>query len=448
MISQGYCVLTGMLPVYIGSSFVVNMLTAVFGSHYTSIPNHIPESIGFTTQQMLAFLLYWLVHIPFTLLRPNQLSWVFTLKMCTIPPAYIGLFIFCMVNTKGQLGGGLPSAQKASKSEFSWFIMYAINAGIGNTANSITNQPDYARWSSDHWAVIIPQLIANPISVTISSTFGILATSAINNVWGLELWNQWDLLAEIMNRYPRSDVRFAVFLCAAAQALLVLGTNIAANMIPFGSDSSMLWPRYINMTRGQFLGLCLAWAVNPWKILHSATTFTNFLSGYGLFMAAVVGPTCVDYYLITKGNMWITHLYDGSRSNPHYFYTRGWNINAYIAYIAGIALPFAGFIGTLGVNVSTAAIDLGHIGWLLSFFVSAFAYYVCCLIWPTPSQRAVREQGLKYEELSHQETYISPIILEGISEADETDAVEKGQKVTETAPDSPVTELRSEQGTM
>jgi NCS1 family nucleobase:cation symporter-1 len=320
--------------------------------------------------------------------------------------------------------------------------MYAINAGIGNTANSITNQPDYARWSSDHWAVTIPQLIANPISVTISSTFGILATSAINNVWGLELWNQWDLLAEIMNRYPRPDVRFAVFLCAAAQALLVLGTNIAANMIPFGSDSSMLLPRYINMTRGQFLGLCLAWAVNPWKILYSATTFTNFLSGYGLFMAAVVGPTCVDYYIVTKGNMWLAHLYDGSSGNPHYFYARGWNINAYIAYLAGIALPFAGFIGTLGVKVSTTATDLGHIGWLLSFFVSAFVYYVCCLIWPTPSQRAVREQGLKWEELSHQELYISSMVLEGVSEGEDPDTVEKGRKVIETVPESPVTELQ------
>ena len=392
------------------------MLTAVFGSHYTSIPNHIPESVGFTTQQMLAFFLYWLVHVPFTLLRPNQLSWVFTLKMCTIPPAYIGLFIFCMINTKGQLGGGLAKAQNVSSSQFSWFIMYAINAGIGNTANSITNQPDYARWSTDKWAVIIPQLIANPLSVTISSTFGILATSAINNVWGLELWNQWDLLTEIMERYPRSSVRFAVFLCATAQALLVLGTNVAANMIPFGSDSTMLLPRYINITRGQFLGLCLAWVVNPWKILHSATTFTNFLNGYGLFMAAVVGPTCVDYYFCTRGNMWVSHLYDGSSANPRYYYTRGWNIRGYIAYIAGIALPFTGFIGTLGVKVSATATHMGYIGWLLSFSVSAFVYFVCCLVSPTPAQRAVKVEGLMWEEMASNSESMETTIVEGVAE--------------------------------
>jgi NCS1 family nucleobase:cation symporter-1 len=411
------------------------MLQAVFGSAFTSIPNHIATSTGFTTQQMLAFFLYWLIHIPFTMLRPNQLSWVFTLKMCTIPPAYVGLFIFCMANTKGQMGNALPAAQQVSKSQFSWFIMYAINSGIGNTANSITNQPDYARWSTDHWGVIVPQLIANPISVTISSTFGILATSAINNVWGLELWNQWDLLTEIMTRYWRPDVRFAVFLCAAAQALLVLGTNVAANMIPFGMDSTMLLPRYINITRGQFLGLCLAWAVNPWKILYSAQTFTNFLGGYGLFMAAVVGPTVVEYYLLTKGNVFIPELYNGTKSNPYYRYTKGWNISAYVAYLAGIAFPFAGFIGTLGASVSRTATNMGHIGWLLSFFVSAFVYYFICKIFPTPVQRAVKAQGLGWEELSRNQ----PEFIDGLPDRD--NPTEKNPSVVETKQDETSNDL-------
>ena len=35
-------------------------------------------------------------------------------------------------------------------------------------------------------------------------------------------------------------------------------------------------------------------------------------------------------------------------------------MQAVFAYIVGIALPFPGFVGTLGPNVSTAAEDLGH----------------------------------------------------------------------------------------
>ena len=174
-------------------------------------------------------------------------------------------------------------------------------------------------------------------------------------------------------------------------------------MIPFGSDSAMMLPRYINMTRGQFLGLCLAWVVNPWKILYSAEAFTNFLSGYGLFMAAVVGPMVADYYFVTRGNMAVEYLYDGTKANTRYYYIKGFNLRGFVAYIAGIAFPFAGFCGTLGATVSQTATKLGYIGWLLSFAVSFAVYWASCIIFPTPMQKKVREEGLKWEELSYRE---------------------------------------------
>lgn len=80
------------VKLYTGSSFVVVMMTCVFGHHFTDIPNHVPLSVGFTTQQFLCFFLYWLIHVPFTFLRPFQLRWLFTFKMCTVVPAMFGLF--------------------------------------------------------------------------------------------------------------------------------------------------------------------------------------------------------------------------------------------------------------------------------------------------------------------------------------------------------------------
>lgn len=52
----------------------------------------------------------------------------------------------------------------------------------------------------------------------------------------------------------------------------------------------------------------------------------------------------------------------------------GWNLQGVIAYLVGIALPFPGFVGTLGANVSETADQLGHLGWLLSFSVSFVVY--------------------------------------------------------------------------
>lgn len=96
--------------------------------------------------------------------------------------------------------------------------------------------------------------------------------------------NQWDMMNLIMDNYWSSSTRFAVFLCAFAWMVQIVGVNIAANMIAFGADSSMLFPSYINMRRGQFIIEILAWVVCPWKILASASKFETFLSGYGLFM--------------------------------------------------------------------------------------------------------------------------------------------------------------------
>ncbi|KAF4624327.1 hypothetical protein G7Y89_g13845 [Cudoniella acicularis] len=379
------------VQLYSGASFMSNILRCIFGHKFTDIPNHILESVGITTSGMLAFFLFWLVHFPFCAFRPYQLRGFFWFKSIIVLPAVWGLFIFCMVNTKGNIGSIYSSQIKGSKG---WFIMYAINSGMGNTATLITNQPDIARWSKTKSGAQWSQLITNPIAVTLSASLGILATAAINNTWGLEtpLWNPWDLLGAILDRYWSASTRFTVFLSAFTWMVSILGTNIAANMIPFGSDSSMLFPRYITIPRGQYIVEFLAFAICPWKILSSASVFTTFLSGYGLFMASVVAIMVCDC------NVSIGHLYNPSRTNKHYYYTCGWNIQGVIAYLCGIALPFPGFVGTLGAKVSTSATDLGRLGWLLSFTVSFVVYYVLCIIWPTDNQKIIKEMGLKWEE--------------------------------------------------
>jgi NCS1 family nucleobase:cation symporter-1 len=107
--------------------------------------------------------------------------------------------------------------------------------------------------------------------------------------------------------------------------------------------------------------------------------------------------------LLTKGNIFIGNLYDGTKANKHYYYHRGWNIQAIIAYICGITLPFPGFVGTLGADVSTSATNLGRLGWLLSFTVSFVLYYAICKVWPSQNQKIIREMGLSWEQKSDSE---------------------------------------------
>lgn len=73
-----------------------------------------------STQGMLAFFLFWLVHFPFCAFRPYQLRAFFWFKSIIVLPAVWGLFIFCMVNTKGNVGSVYASKISNSKG---WFIM-------------------------------------------------------------------------------------------------------------------------------------------------------------------------------------------------------------------------------------------------------------------------------------------------------------------------------------
>lgn len=172
------------IQLYQGSSFIAVMLRCVFGRLYEDIPNAIPSSMGITTAGMLAFFLFWCVHFPFCSLRPNQLRWFFWLKTALMIPAVIGLFVFCIVDTKGNLGSVYSGTITGNKA---WFILNAINAGMGNTATLITNQPDIARWSNSQSGAMWSQLVTNPIAVTLSASLGILATAALNNTWGTDL---------------------------------------------------------------------------------------------------------------------------------------------------------------------------------------------------------------------------------------------------------------------
>ncbi|CAH0045324.1 unnamed protein product [Clonostachys solani] len=369
--------------VYSGASHVANMLRAIFGDSYKNMPNHLPASAGIATNKMIAFFIFWLIHLGFCFFRPYQLTKFFWFKGFIMVPAVFGVFIYCMIETGGQVNHTLP--QTSATTGMGWFIIQAINTGMGNLGGD---------------ADLVQQLV-KPITCTLAASLGILATAAINGKWGLTLWNPWDLLDAIQDRHNGSGPRFAIFLAAFTWMVGILGTNIAANMIAFGSDVSLIAPRYIDMKRGFFLAQVLAYAIVPWKIMSSAKTFTSFLSGYGLFMASVAAIMIADYFITTRGNIKLAWLFDPQKTNKYYRYHKGINLQAVIAYLIGIALPLPGFLSSLGVSgVGVAGKRLFSLGWLLSFFVSFISYPLICKFWPTENQKLFREEGLAWEESS------------------------------------------------
>ena len=105
------------------------------------------------------------------------------------------------------------------------------------------------------------QLIIIPVAFTLASFVGIAVTSAGITLYGQVIWDPLKLI-------DHWDNRAAAFFTSFAFTLGTLGTNISANSLSAGNDMSALWPRYINIRRGQVICAFLGgWMLCPWEIL-------------------------------------------------------------------------------------------------------------------------------------------------------------------------------------
>lgn len=102
----------------------------------------------------------------------------------------------------------------------------------------------------------------------------------------------------------------------------------------------------------------------------------------------------VDYFLVRRGNLHLADLYSPS-SFGRYFYTKGFNVWAYAAFIIGFLLPLPGFVASFGYPIGSAATDMFTLGWVLSFLVGGLSYFVLCRIWPVSGQREDRAKGFE-----------------------------------------------------
>lgn len=116
--------------VYSCAALMDNMFRAIFGHSWTNIPNHIPLSEGITSRRMVCFFLIWLAHLCFASLRPNRLTKFFWAKLIILMPAILGLFIFCVANTHGNIGP-LYTPSSGGAANMGWLVMFGINSAMG-----------------------------------------------------------------------------------------------------------------------------------------------------------------------------------------------------------------------------------------------------------------------------------------------------------------------------
>ncbi|KAI1343130.1 allantoin permease [Xylariaceae sp. FL0016] len=358
-----------------GGYFVSVLFRAVFGKGFANIPNTIPASQYITAQQLIGLIVFWITTFPLLSVPIPKVRVLFTVKSVVLPPIVIGLFVFCMLQSRGTnaSAGTFSESGLLRGSSLAWAMLGGINSVMGKTSTSIVNQPDLARYARNKTSPTWSQLIALPIGNTLCATLGIFGTSAIYSAWGELIWNPWDLCEAILDRHWSHGARAGVAVVSLGFIFSILGSNLGANVIPWGADTTVLVPRYINIKRGMHLSYVLGMIICPWRILKSADSFLQFLGGYSIFLGPFVGIFLTDYLVCRRGNVFVADLYSPLR---RYWYTGGVHWRAVVSYLVAVIWPIPGFVRTFDEPVPLSWLRVYQVGWLLTCTLSSVVYWL------------------------------------------------------------------------
>ncbi|TRM61275.1 permease [Schizophyllum amplum] len=381
------CIVWNGVNSYYGGKLVSVAIKAIWPS-WGNLPNALPASAGITSTDMAAFWIFIMVFAGMSFIHSRDLRYFYQVKSVLVFIVMHALLIWWMVKAKGVNFTVFPEAHMSTDSR-AWLVLQAFNAGLGTASSLTVNQGDMARYATKPNDPLWTTLIGYPIASALPCLYGILVASASKKITGTALWNLWDTLDYMLDQYPESEnrgARFGIFLLASILALAYVGTNLAINSLPFGSDMTAMFPRYFTIRRGQFAATMLGVCIVPWKILVSAKAFLTFLSGYGYWLAPIAAVLTVDYYYVKRGNIDLPHLYTGAPTG-RYYYTKGWNWRAISVVILSLlpCLPgFANSVATEPLNISVTSQRLFYIGFVLTYAIACVMYYAICLVFPEP----------------------------------------------------------------
>lgn len=372
---------------YIGGQCVTLVLESMFPS-YARIPNGLPDTAGLTTKEFLSFFIFSLVSLPLVVVHPSKIRLFFNFKSIVVPVAAIAFFVWSIVDAKG-LGPIIRQPAKLKASAFGWQFMASLMSCISNMATLVLNIPDLSRMAKDKRSVKWSQILAIPLTFSITSFLGIIIASSSTVIYGESIWNPVDLLGERLLRSPGdAGTRAGVWFIAMAFIIGQIGVNIAANSLSAGHDLAAACPRFINIRRGSLVAAAVGFAMCPWNLLSSSNNFATYLSAYSLFLSSISGTMMADYYIVKRGLLHMPSIFSADKHHE-YHYTWGFNLRAFVAYMAGIAMTVTGFAGVLGAQVSTAAERMYILAYPIGFLVAGGVYVALCEIWPVVGGKSV-----------------------------------------------------------
>ncbi|KAF8234316.1 NCS1 nucleoside transporter [Tricholoma matsutake] len=391
------CIILYGIQASLGGNAVQCMIEAIWPSFKTWHLNALPASSAITAPQLLGFSIFWLASLPFLYVSVPALRWMFLAKVAIMP--FFGVALFTWALTAGHGWGpvfSLPNKPVGGRT-VGFVFCSTITATISGKATLAVNMPDITRYTRSPRAAWVPQVIALPLTFTLTQLLGTVMAASAQVIYGRVLWNPLQVVT-------LWDNRAAKFFAGLFFAFANIATNVTGNSVPFANDLTGMFPRYINVRRGQFICAILAFAICPWEIEAKATRFLAFLGGYTVFLGPLLGIMLSDFFLVRKCKGF--HIRSLFRSSGLYWFTGGWNLRALAAFVTGVAPLLPGLI--FSINTATGGIGQGlrnlyTLSWLVGIVFSGLMYYIIFLAFPFKTQTDEEDyipdviEGLDYE---------------------------------------------------
>ncbi|KAK9313894.1 permease for cytosine/purines, uracil, thiamine, allantoin-domain-containing protein [Lipomyces starkeyi] len=394
------------IQTYTGAECVQSMLYAIWPS-FRNVPNTLPQSANINTQLMTSYVLYFLTILPFHYVGIHKVKWLFMVK--TVATFIVGFGLMgWMINTVGVSNSSLFSqGNTVHGTRFTWVFMNSFYSNLGGFTTLMVNAPDYSRYAHRRRSTYTT-LFAVPFTATLVTFMGVVVASGSKVMYGEILWDP----LQVVDKWTSKGGRAAAFFCALSFYFSQLGLNIAANSLASANDMNAIWPKYINLRRGQFIAAFLgAWALTPWNIMTSAPAFLNFMSGYSIWLGPLCGVLVADYFIVHRQIYDVNELY---KFGGIYNYRWGFNWRAFAAFTIGWVPLLPGFIPTVssGITASSGLTHLYDVGFFYGFGSAILSYSVICHFFPakeTYVETAVYPdditKGRDIEDISSEEVY-------------------------------------------
>lgn len=127
-------------------------------------------------------------------------------------------------------GPGIMFDQPGTAPNTGWAFIFSLTAILGAWGGGTLGQSDWTRYATTKMAPVPSQLVASPLTITVTAVIGIVVTSAARDVLGGEIiWNPIYLLAAMQDHYDsNSAVRAGVFFAG----LGLVASQLAVRQLP------------------------------------------------------------------------------------------------------------------------------------------------------------------------------------------------------------------------